>query len=287
MNVMLQQLQVAIQTESEIPDTAWYVTIDASQVKRELGINWEELSQQHQWSNLLKGTSEGQEVDLTCWLAPLTTETLQLTIDLTQKSPFCCTWLQSTWPINDIATYWQRSANPQLPGANKGLLRFYDACVLDPLQAVLTPQQWQTLAAPLIQWLTIERFGNLHSIPAPIQEVSSNGQFSLSKLQIKKLNDAGQTDNVIFHMLANEHLPQSYDPFTIYQQISTALALLNKHKIVKPQDRYLFSVLTLDWPLAHFASPELEEALSRLKPEEINLSQIVEQHAPEKNNAIA
>ena len=287
MSVTLQQLQTVVQTDSDIPNTVWFITIDASQIKHESGINWEELSRQHKWSNLLKGTSEGQETDLTCWLAPLTEETLQLSTILTQQSPFCCTWLQSTWPINDIATFWQRSANPLLPDGNKGLLRFYDACVLCPLHTVLTPQQWQTLTAPLIQWLSIDRFGNLHSIPAPLQEVRSNGQLSLSKLQIKKLSEAGQTDNIIFHMVATEHLPQTYDPYSTYLQISTALGLLGKYQIVKQQDQYLFCVLTLDWPLSHYASSELEKALSRLKPEEINLSQIVEQHAPEKNNAVA
>lgn len=287
MSVTLQQLQAIVQTESELPDAAWFVTIDTSQVKIHLDINWEDLSKKHKWRNLLKGTSEGQEPDLTCWLAQLSEETLQLTADLVQSSPFCCTWLHSTWSINEIDSYWQQSANPLMPDLNKGLLRFYDTCVLVSLQTALTPQQWQKLTAPLVQWLHIDRNGNLATIAVPVQEVSRNGQFSISKSQLNQLQKAGQTDNIIFHLQKDELLPEEHDPFSTYQQINAALALLNKHNITKRQEQYLFSALTLDWPPTHFASPELDQALSHLKPGEVDLNLFVKQHAPKASNATA
>ena len=287
MSVTLQQLQAFVQTESELPDTAWFVTIDTSQVKSQLNINWEDLSKKLHWRNLLHGTAEGQEPDLTCWLAPLSEETLQLTAELIRKQPFCCTWLQSIWTIDEIASYWQHAANPLLPDLNKGLLRFYDTCVMAALQTALTPQQWQKLTAPLIQWLHINRNGNLATIAAPVQEVSRNGQFTLSKGQLNQLQKAGQTDNIIFLLQKDELLPEAHDPFSTYRQINTALALLNKHNITKRQEQYLFSALTLDWPLAHFANPKLDEALSRMKPGEIDLGTLVAQHAPQTDAATA
>jgi len=83
-------------------------------------------------------------------------------------------------------------------------------------------------------------------------------------------------------MHTSEHLPENYDPFATYQQISAALALLNKHKIEKSQEQYLFSTLTLKWPLTHFAAPELEQALASYKTGATDLSLLVAQHAPQR-----
>ena len=285
MSVTLQQLQAAVQTSSEQPDAKSFATIDASQVKRDLGINWQDISITHHWKNLLQGTSEGLEADLTCWLAPLTEETFQLTVDLTQNSPFCCTWLQSNWSINEIATYWQQASNPRLPDGHHGLLRFYDSCILGSLQTVLSPEQWQSLTAPLMQWLYIDRNGILANINVPAQKFHHNGKLTLNKSQLKLLQQAGKADNIIFHMQANEHLPEDHDPFDTYRQISTALALLSKHNIAKPQDQYLFSALTLAWPLTHFGTPGLDQALSRFKTDETDLSLLIEQYSPKGNHA--
>ena len=136
MSAALQQLQAIVQAAPEAPTAKWFATIDAPQVKRDLGINWQDHPIIHRWKNLLQGTPEGLEADLTCWLAPLTDETLQLTADLSKSSPFCCTWLQSSWSIDEIAAYWNQSTNPHLPDRGKGLLRFYDACILNTLQPV-------------------------------------------------------------------------------------------------------------------------------------------------------
>jgi hypothetical protein len=83
-------------------------------------------------------------------------------------------------------------------------------------------------------------------------------------------------------MHTSERLPENYDPFSTYQRISTALALLDKHKIEKSQDQYLFSTLTLDWPLTHFATPELDQALASYKTGATDLGSLVEQHSPQR-----
>lgn len=281
MSVTLQQLQATVQVAPEVPTAKWFATIDTAQVRRDKGINWQDLSIIQRWKNLLQGSSEGREADLTCWLVPLSDETLQMTVDLGKSSPFCCTWLQSNWSINEISTYWNQSTNPRLPDGGNGLLRFYDACVLGALQPVLTPDQWKMLTAPLTQWLYIDRNGTLANINVPAQEFRHDGKLTLNKTQLKQLRNAGAADNIIFNMQANERLPENIDPFATYQKISAALALLGKHNIAKSQDQYLFSTLTLDWPLAHFATPAVDQALANYKMGETDLIQLVEQHSPE------
>ncbi len=280
MTAFLQQLQAVIHTVPTISATTWFATIDAAQVNHDLGINWHELSEMHKCFNLLDGTVEGTELELTCWLISMSEAMLEFTAELSQNSPFSCTWLQSAWSIEDIAAHWQHATNTRLPNGHNGLLRFYDPCVLQSLQAVLSSTQWQTLSAPTVRWMYIDRNGFLTSIDAQNQPVRKNGTLTLSQDQLKQLNEAGQTDRIILNMQANEHLPTTYDPFATYQRINAALSLLKKHNITKPQDQYLFSALTLDWPLTHFVSPALDHSLTQVKQEGHDLIQIIEQNSP-------
>lgn len=283
MTFPFEQLQTVVQEPSSIPSANWFATLDAAQIAHDAGVDWAEYGARYDWKNLLYGTVEGEEPDLTCWLLPLTEETLKLTAELVKASPFSCTWLQSSWEIGDIATLWQQTSNPRLPNGQHALLRFYDPCVLLALRTVLTTNQWQTLSAPTVQWLYMGRDGLLASLSSPNKTVRRYGQLTLTADQLKQLQELGRADKLILQMQVNDHLPYPLDHFAAHKHVATALDLLNKHHIATIQDQYLFAALTLDWPLAHFASAPLDQALSRYGQETTDLSQIVALHSPRGN----
>ena len=285
MTVSLEQLQAIVQAQTTMPSGNWFATLDAAQLNHDTGIDWSDYAAKHEWKNLLGGTAEGEEADLTCWLAPLTDDILQLTAELTKTRPFSCTWLQSTWLVDDIAAFWQDTSNVRLPNGQYGLLRFYDPCVLRPLQNVLTPIQRRTLNSPVTQWLYIDREGLLANLASPHKTLRKHGQLTLNNKQLKQLQEAGEADGIILQMQVNDHLPVTHDPFATYRQINIALDLLKKHHITDVQEHYLFSVLTLDWPLEHFDSEALNQALAGFQQKTTDLTQIIELHSPRLSQA--
>jgi hypothetical protein len=283
MSTICAQLHALAEATSETESAAWFATIDAAQINRERNVDWQGLAQGGGWGNLLGGTPEGEEPDLTCWLAPLTNETLRLTADLVQAHPFSCTWFQSRWPLNQIEDCWRQASNPRLPNGHSGLLRFYDPCVLLPLREILRPDQWRLVSAPILEWHCLDRAGALIHITAKPQPVRKSGQLSLRPDQMRQLEQAGRADKIILQMHVNEILAFDHDPFDSYGRVDTVLRLLDKYGLTRAQDQYLFSALTLDWPLGNFSSAELAHALATLDQHNGDLAQVVERYSPNEN----
>lgn len=243
----------------------WFVTIDASQISGEPMVDWQAYASQLHWSNLLKGTSEGEEADLTCWLAPLNEQILKLSIEISQLHPFSCTWFNSQWDKESIGRYWQLTTQVNLPNGKYGLFRFYDACILTPLQQILTPNQWLALSAPVERWSYIDRKGQLTELTQVAQKTKSPSQISLNPTQILALKEAGLADSIILTMQVNEHLPTNYDRFATYQQVAAAIKLLKQYQVNDHQQQYIFSQLTQTWQPEDFIAPEVVQYIARIQ----------------------
>lgn len=268
-----------ISPDGTSPILPWFVTIDASQIGSQEGIDWAGLAKRKAWGNLLAGSAEGEEHDLTCWLAPLDEETYQLAHSLLQRYPFSCTWLQSPWTFTQIAHYWQRTTNALLPNGHRGLLRFYDPCVLPHLATHLKPRQWQTITAPCQHWLYLDRFGRWQSITRTVKPRPAAPEVSLNQAQIDELNNSNREDWLIAHLMANEHLPQDADPFGSYERIHASVNALQRNGIKQPDQQYLFCAMTLQWPLQALLSEGLQQRLKLVGKGMLSLDEVAEQNS--------
>lgn len=280
MNDLNSRLLSIVQAKPETDLQAWFATIDAAQVSHDKNIEWQPLAEQNGWGNLLGGSREGKEPDLTCWLAPLTESVFAQTTELVRYHPYACTWFLSHWPIHKIGALWQQASNVRLPNGQHGLLRFYDPCVLLPLRDVLREHNWRLLCAPIVDWCYLDRQGKLAVLENKPGPILSPRQFSLNEEQVWLLKQAGRVDRFILQMQADEILPPKHDPFAVFGHVSQVLEVLEKNGISKRRPQYQFVAMTLDWPRQHFKTEGLEQALSRFDQGTDDLLQFVTQHSP-------
>jgi hypothetical protein len=270
----LQQLNLQLELQMQALDekiAQWFVTLDASQIPSSAGVEWKKLAKQHQWGNLLEGSIEGEEPDLTCWLIPLNAEMLSLTLRLAKQHPFSCTWLQSAWSLASISKHWQKISDAQLPNQKRGLLRFYDACVLQTLPILLNKDQWYAIYAPCTAWLHINRIGQLSLLSTPKSFAKPSLSFSLSDKQLAQLQMSNQTDHVIAHLIAEEHLSKNSNPFESYAKVNAAITQLKQHNINDTGLQYAFCMTTLDWTVEDYQSPQLAEQLQLVQQGKLDL----------------
>lgn len=280
MNNLRANLLAIVQAKPDSEIQAWYATIDAAQVSHDKKIDWLALAEQYGWVNVLGGSPEGKEPDLTCWLAPLNESILTLTSELAHSHPYACTWFLSHWPIHKIETLWQQASNVQLPNGQDGLLRFYDPCVLLPLRDVLRVHDWRLLCAPIVEWHYLDRQGKLAVLENKPGPVLGPRKFTLSDEQVRLLKQAGRVDRFILQMQADEFLPHVHDPFAVYGHVALVLDVLNKKGITKSRSQYQFAAMTLDWPPQYFRNEELVQALTRFDQSKDDLLQLAAQHSP-------
>jgi len=261
----LQQLNLQLELQMQALDekiAQWFVTLDASQIPSSAGVEWKKLAKQHQWGNLLEGSIEGEEPDLTCWLIPLNAEMLSLTLRLAKQHPFSCTWLQSAWSLASISKHWQKISDAQLPNQKRGLLRFYDACVLQTLPILLNKDQWYAIYAPCTAWLHINRIGQLSLLSTPKSFAKPSLSFSLSDKQLAQLQMSNQTE---------EHLSKNSNPFESYAKVNAAITQLKQHNINDTGLQYAFCMTTLDWTVEDYQSPQLAEQLQLVQQGKLDL----------------
>ena len=279
MNLIQSSLQTSI-TRLSTPETAhqWYATVDASQIPSTADIDWKNMARLGQWGNLLQGTPEGEELDLTCWLLPLTNDAIAWTTALASEYPYCCTWLQSAWTLARITRHWQKISNALLPNGSHALLRFYDPCVLLSLQQVLTSSQWQGIHAPCNSWLYINRTGTLAELLCDKTSSSQASQIRLNQEQLTALKNTNREDTIATNLIAQEHLAQDSNPFDNYQRIHAALNVLKQYGISDHDQQYQFCAQTLDWPLTHYQAPALIAQLQLLQQGKIDIDTVVAQY---------
>lgn len=269
------QMQLAAKIkELNAESTQWFATIDASQIPAIADIKWQTLSEQHQWGNLLAGSLEGEEPDLTCWLVPLNDEMLKLSLSLTAKYPFSCTWFNSAWSLDKISKHWQKVTDAHLPEQKRGLLRFYDACVLQILPTILQSEQWHAVYAPCMSWLYINRTGNLSQLNTPTSIGKASSSIRISHEQLLQLEKANQADHVIAHLIAEEHLSLDSDPFKNYAKTSAAINALRQHGIEDTARCYAFCMTTIDWKIEDYQSEYLAQQLQQVQLGKLDLYSI-------------
>lgn len=251
----------------------WYATLDASQIPASQQATWE--SQRATWRNLLEGTPEGDQVDLTAWLLPLTQSNLEFTLNLSATYPHALTWLSSEWSINEIAAYWGALSDISLPHGRTGLCRFYDPCVLIQLEAVLSKPQWQRLLAPITQWMYYDPFGHIKNLKSAPSQLKSKPTLSLNQQQLDLLKQSNRPHWLLAQLMANEYVPFERNNFALFARVHNSVQLLQQCGLNAAEQQYIFCALTMDWSPTTSSSPRLAEHLSLAAKGKVDLIEAI------------
>ncbi|WP_293936921.1 DUF4123 domain-containing protein [Iodobacter sp.] len=273
---MLNEIQTTVLT-SLAQGEKWYATLDASQIPALQQAEWK--NQQAAWRNLLEGSAEGTQPDLTAWLLPLTQSSLEFTLNLSIDYPHAVTWLNSQWSIDEIAGYWCILSDVKLPNGHTGLCRFYDPCVLAQLERALSKPQWQRLLAPVTQWIYLDPFGQVkQQQPQPLL-IKRASSLHLKQKQLDLLNKENRPHWLIAQLMANEHVPLERNNFGLFARVHDSVQLLEQYGLNRAEQQYTFCALTLDWDVSCFHSPRLNANLALVAKRKIDLLDAIEQES--------
>jgi hypothetical protein len=249
------------------PSDYWYVLVDAAQYPYTESLDWAKEAQYGHWGNLLLANPEGQEADLTAWLAPLSGGpegiALPAWLDL-EACPFATTWIQSPYTLYQVTYHWQRLVDAHLPNKKVGMLRFYDGCALQHMMQVLDEDQWNTLSAPVRRWIYCDRTGDLQTMQREPAAALASFPLELTAGQVDALKSATHVDRIILDLRVAEWLAPDADPFDAYAQISERVRIAKAHSICDLPRQFQLAATTLHWNQDWLRSDELDQRLSSI-----------------------
>ncbi|SPA10730.1 conserved hypothetical protein [Cupriavidus taiwanensis] len=175
----------------------------------------------------------------------------------------------ASWqPAVCLVELWQPCLQPVVVGDDTPyLLRFADTRVLAALPGALSPEAWDRLTAPLLQWCYVNREGVVETLPLtePRSEPETypTEPLRLSQVELDRMVEVAMPDSILdfLHRDDPDSLPLR-DKAGIHRLVVRACVLAREHRIESIPDIVALASHALITGEAGLRVPELLELLN-------------------------
>lgn len=197
-----------------------YLLMDAAQLPLNC-MPWKDMVATGEVFNLQAKQAEGNHPEVCALLAPDSAAwTDALVASHIQRRPFAFILLHSQHSHAQLGKILARAAEVKLPTRRKGLLRFYDAAVLDCLQASLSARNFQQLLSCAKAWTYLDRAGAMQTLHYPGDQPGwALSPLLLSDAELQALQLHGAPQRIGGLLKQHGHLPVHANPLESHAKL--------------------------------------------------------------------
>ena len=244
-----------------VADGEAFLLIDAAQLPPD-AMPWAECLRHGQVVNVSADEPEADYPEVcalltrhdAAWVAALLTHYLP-------RKPFAFTALVATCGQPSLVKRLAQLKRVKLPDGQQGLLRVYDAAVLQALPGVLGEANRARLLACADAWVHLRRDGQMGCLKG---NKGLTGRLVLTVQEREQLDASTLIDRVIATLARNGRLPEPINPFDSYRRITAIAQGLYPQGGVQFAPLYRCSALTAQVPLEAIQENWSEGAFSTL-----------------------
>ncbi|WP_434030183.1 DUF4123 domain-containing protein [[Pseudomonas] boreopolis] len=199
-----------------VPGSTAYVLMDAAQLPPDV-MPWMECIRHGQVWNVSEDEPEADHPEVCALLAPHEAAWIATLLEnYLPRRPFAFVAIASVRPVNELVAGLSWCKHAALPDGKNGLLRFYDAAVLQMLPEALDGKNLAKVLACADAWMHVQRDGSI----GVLQGGGRPGMVALSPRELNALDELGTVDRVLATLGKHGRLPVEADPFDAYGKLS-------------------------------------------------------------------
>lgn len=255
--------ETVAQVARRLPEHRCCLLIDAAQLPFNV-MPWKEMFQEGRIDNLLHGQPESAHPEVCALLADYSAAWVDaLLARHLVRRPFAFTTLFSRLDKHVMARALCARTRVRLPDGKIGLLRFYDAAVLQSLVAVFAGSQREGLLAPADAWIIVHKDGGIQTLESAAVSPVIAQPVRLGTGDLAALERSGLTDRIAAHLRKSGRLVTDADPFETDRKIAAMAALLSGEEGVDEGLLYRCSAIMMSHAWDGSADASLEDAVAR------------------------
>jgi len=255
--------QSVAQVAQRLPERRCYLLIDAAQLPFNV-MPWKEMLQDGRVDNLLHGQPEGASPEVSALLVDYAAAWVNaLLARHLARRPFAFIAIFSHLERSAMARALSARTHARLPNAKAGLLRFYDAAVLQSLVAVLGERERKMLLAPGDGWVFVQRDGTIQALNCTAKASCVAQSIRLADSDLVALQHCGYADRIAANLRKNGRLMADADPFQAHRKITTMAALLSSETGLDEGLLYRCSAIVMSGTWGGDSVASLEDTVAR------------------------
>lgn len=243
-----------------------YILIDTALINIRAKKPWIKQKKREGWieSVYRKGAVHVSPVVIDIARAVACNRTCEMMELMNAAHKLCVSFIETELALVDLLSHLRQFIHVCTSKGDGLTLRFADGAVLPALAAVLTPQQWAALSAPLTTWKVHGRDDRLKSLPQPTSSILEKCPLTMSDGQIAALKDAMAVDQMLVNLRRmRPRLISEYATLQAYEFVDQARRMWHAAGQADGPDLLLFARGVFDTKGRLLRVPSLPAALAQ------------------------